>query len=41
MTLHKIANGLNMTISEFLDFKEMNDVSFENDFNDDEDPNAI
>lgn len=41
MTLHKIANGLNMTISEFLDFKEMNDVSFENDLNDDEDPNAI
>lgn len=34
-TLHKIANGLNMTIAEFLDFKEMNEVSF--DSNSDED----
>lgn len=28
-TLHKIANTFNMTISEFLDFKELNDYSFE------------
>ena len=29
MTLHKIANAFNMTVSEFLDFKELNDYSFE------------
>ena len=29
MTLHKIANTLNMTVSEFLDFKELNDYSFD------------
>ncbi|MDD5017389.1 MAG: helix-turn-helix domain-containing protein [Eubacteriales bacterium] len=28
-TLHHIALGLNMTLAEFLDFKEMNDVSVE------------
>lgn len=28
-TLHRIALGLNMTIAEFLDYKEMNEVSFE------------
>ena len=28
-TLHKIANTFNMTVSEFLDFKELNDYSFE------------
>lgn len=28
-TLHKIAIAFNMTISEFLDFKELNDYSFE------------
>ena len=28
-TLHKIANTLNMTVAEFLDFKELNDYSFE------------
>ncbi|MBR3991133.1 MAG: helix-turn-helix transcriptional regulator [Clostridia bacterium] len=28
-TLHKIANTFNMTVSEFLDFKELNDFSFE------------
>lgn len=28
-TLHRIALGFNMTIAEFLDFKEMNDVTFE------------
>lgn len=28
-TLHHIALGLNMTISEFFDFKEMNDITFE------------
>ncbi len=33
-TLHKIANTFNMTVSEFLDFKELNDFSF---FDDDED----
>ena len=30
-TLHKIANTFNMTVSEFLDFKELNDYSFEDD----------
>ena len=34
MTLHKIANALNMTVSEFLDFKELNDFSFEDDSDD-------
>lgn len=29
-TLHKIAIAFNMTLSEFLDFKELNDYSFEN-----------
>lgn len=33
-TLHKIANTFNMTVSEFLDFKGLNDFSF---FDDDED----
>jgi transcriptional regulator with XRE-family HTH domain len=28
-TLHHIATGLNMTLSEFLDFDEMNDFSFD------------
>ncbi len=28
-TLHKIANAFNMTLSEFLDFKELNDYSFD------------
>lgn len=28
-TLHHIAIGLNMTLSEFLDFKELNDYSFD------------
>ncbi len=28
-TLHKLAIGLNMTISELLDFPEMNDTIFE------------
>lgn len=31
MTLHKIAYGLNMTVSEFPDFKEMNEMTFEED----------
>ncbi len=31
MTLHKIANTFNMTVSEFLDFDELNDFSFEED----------
>ena len=31
MTLHKIANAFNMTVSEFLDFNELNDYSFEED----------
>jgi len=30
-TLHKIANTFNMTVSEFLNFKELNDFSFEED----------
>ena len=28
-TLHKIALAFNMTVAEFLDFKELNDFSFE------------
>ena len=28
-TLHKIATAFNMTLSEFLDFKELNDFSFD------------
>ncbi len=28
-TIHHIANGLNMTVAEFLDFPELNDFSFE------------
>lgn len=34
-TLHKIALAFNMTLSEFLDFEELNDYSFDDD-NDDE-----
>lgn len=29
ITLHKIAIGLNMTVAEFLDFKELNEFSFD------------
>ena len=29
MTLHKIAIAFNMTVSEFLDFQELNDYSFD------------
>lgn len=28
-TLHKIANAFNMTLAEFLDFKELNEYSFD------------
>ena len=28
-TLHKLAIGLSMTVAEFLDFPEMNEVNFE------------
>ena len=31
MTLHKIANAFGMTVSEFLDIKELNEFSFEED----------
>ena len=31
VTIHKIANTFNMTMAEFLDFKELNDYSFEDD----------
>lgn len=31
MTLHKIAIAFNMTLSEFLDFDELNDYSFDED----------
>lgn len=27
-TVHKVATAFNMTLSEFLDFKELNDYSF-------------
>lgn len=30
-TLHKLAIAFNMTLSEFLDFEELNDFSFEDD----------
>ena len=30
-TLHKVALAFNMTLSEFLDFKELNDYSFDDD----------
>ena len=30
-TLHKLAIAFNMTLSEFLDFDELNDYSFEDD----------
>ncbi|MEE0930324.1 MAG: helix-turn-helix transcriptional regulator [Acutalibacteraceae bacterium] len=30
-TLHKLAIAFNMTLSEFLDFNELNDYSFEDD----------
>ena len=29
VNLHKMASALNMTLAEFLDFKELNDFSFE------------
>lgn len=32
-TLHKLAIAFNMTLSEFLDFDELNDYSFEDDEN--------
>lgn len=32
-TLHKIATAFNMTLSEFLDFEELNNYSFEEDEN--------
>ena len=35
-TLHKIALTFNMTVSEFLDFPELNEVSFDEDPEDDE-----
>lgn len=33
-TLHKIALAFNMTLSEFLDFNELNEYSFEDDSDD-------
>lgn len=30
-TLHKVANAFNMTLAEFLDFRELNEYSFEED----------
>lgn len=30
-TLHKLAQGLDMTVSEFLNFPEMNETAFEDD----------
>ena len=35
-TLHKIALTFNMTVSEFLDFSELNEFSFDKDTDDDE-----
>ena len=34
-TLHKVALTFNMTLSEFLDFPELNDYSFDDDTDDD------
>ena len=34
VTLHKIAIAFNMTVSEFLDFQELNDYSFDDDSED-------
>ena len=34
-TLHKIALAFNMTLSEFLDFTELNDYSFDDDEDED------
>ena len=34
MTLHKVALAFNMTLSEFLDFKELNEYLFEDDLDD-------
>ncbi len=33
-TLHKIALGFNMTLTEFLDFNELNDYSFDDEEDD-------
>lgn len=33
-TLHKVALAFNMTLAEFLDFKELNDYSFDDDTED-------
>lgn len=33
-TIHKVANALGMTLSEFVDFPELNDFSFEDDSQD-------
>ena len=33
-TLHKVALAFNMTLSEFLDFNELNEYSFEDDSDD-------
>ena len=35
MTLHKLAIAFNMTLSEFLDFSELNEYSFDEDADDD------
>lgn len=34
MALHKIANALNMTLAEFLDFDELNNYSFDDEEDD-------
>ncbi len=33
-TLHKLAIAFNMTLAEFLDFEELNDYTFEDDYED-------
>lgn len=37
-TLHKIALAFSMTLSEFLDFEELNDYSFDDEPEDERDP---
>lgn len=36
VTLHKIAIGFNMTLAEFLDFKELNEYSFDDKYSEED-----
>lgn len=39
-TLHHIAIGFNMTLAEFLDFRELNEFSFDDYFTETDDPHT-